>query len=189
MEKAEARQRAQQAVERLTVVQRRDYSRRICERLLALPEVTAAGAVMAYLPMPDELDTLPFLERLLAEGKSVCVPRTFAVPRRMVPIRLRNLQGLRTGAFGIAEPDHDEACDPAALDLIVVPARAFDMQGHRLGRGAGYYDRFLAFDAPRAVRCGAAFSCQIVDAVPCEAHDMLMQILVTEERVIRPTAA
>jgi 5-formyltetrahydrofolate cyclo-ligase len=152
---------------------------------MALPEVVASASVMAYLPMDDEVDTRPFLSELLAMGKRVYVPRTHVVERRMTPVRLTTLEALVVGEYGISEPRSDESCAPEEIDFILVPARAFDPRGNRLGRGAGFYDRFMALEAFRAIRCGAGFSCQVLDAVPCEEHDLPVQILVTEESVTR----
>jgi 5-formyltetrahydrofolate cyclo-ligase len=185
MEKAEARRQVESALARLSQSECSDFSWRIRERLIALPEVVASASVMAYLPMEDEVDTRRFLSDLLALGKRVYVPRTHVAERRMTPIRLTTLEALVEGEYGVAEPRSNESCAPEEIDFILVPARAFDLKGNRLGRGAGFYDRFMASEAFRAVRCGASFSCQVLDAVPCEGHDLPVQILVTEEGVTR----
>lgn len=185
MEKAEARTIVGQAVGRLSHDERREKSEAIRRRLLALPELGEAGCVMAYLPMRDEWDTRPFLAALIAAGKRVYVPRSFPAEKRMAPVRLDTLDGLREGAYGIAEPDSDETCKPSAIDFMLLPARAFDRQGNRLGRGAGFYDRFLATEGCRGFRCGAGFACQLLAAVPHDEHDLPVQAVVTEAETIR----
>ena len=156
-----------------------------CQRALALPEMASARKAMLFVTMPDEIDTRPLVEACLAEGKSVYAPRSLVKPRRMVPCRLRNLGLVRPGAFGILEPPGDEVCAPDALDVVFVPALGFDRRGNRLGKGAGYYDRFMASPGFRAARVGIGFACQLVEAVPVEPHDLPVQIIVTPEETIR----
>jgi len=79
----------------------------------------------------------------------------------------------------------DETCTVSEIDLLLVPARAFDGSGNRLGRGAGFYDRFMAAPEFRATRCGVSFDCQILDEVPHNPFDIPVQILVTENRTLR----
>jgi len=185
MEKEEARRLVRQAVHRLTPAERRAASERICRALLDLPELRAAATIMAYLPMPDELDTRPFVRALLATGRRLYLPRTETGARRMYPVRLISLERLRKGDYGILEPDDDETCSPADLDFVLVPGRAFDRSGHRLGRGAGYYDRFMSDPTFHAVRCGAAFACQVLEEVPHAPHDLPVDLLVTECGTLR----
>jgi len=184
-EKSQARRLVRQAVRRMTPIQRERASEEIMRRVLQLPECQSASVVMGFLPLPDELDTLPLLAQLIQTGKTVCVPRTLVKERRMFPVRLRDVTDLKTGEYGIPEPAAQEPFDPASIDLLLLPGRAFDREGNRLGRGGGFYDRFIAQNAPRAVRCGIAFSCQIMDSVPHTERDIPMEIIVTEAGAIR----
>lgn len=185
MEKKEARRLIQEAIRRMTSLERASKSAAICERLLALRELQEAQTVMGFLSMPDELDTAPILSELLAAGKRVYVPRTDVKQRLMFPVRLNDMKHLRMGEYGIREPNSDEQCDPSELDFVLVPGRAFDRAGNRLGRGAAFYDRFMCQRGFRAVRCGIAFACQVLDAVPHDAKDVPVQILVTEFETLR----
>ena len=185
MEKTEAREIIRKTIARLTATERRGKSDAIRQCLLSLPELNPAQDIMAYLPMSDEWNTLGLLADTLAAGKRLYVPRTFLKEKRMAPVRLTTLDNLRQGAYGILEPGSDETCDPAEIDFILLPARAFDKEGNRLGRGAGYYDRFLAADNFRAVTCTAGFSCQLLSRVPHNDHDIPVQIVVTETETIR----
>lgn len=185
--KKEARRRIREVIEGLTEEERRAKSERIRERLRELPELREARVVMGFLPMPDELDTRPILADLIANGKRVYVPRTFVRERRMVPVRLTDLGRLRAGGYDIPEPDSDETCRADEVDFIFVPARAFDRRGNRLGRGAGFYDRFMASDGFRATRCGIGFACQVLETVPHQTHDLPVEILVTEDETLRFT--
>ncbi len=185
MEKEEARRQVREAVRRLTAAQRAEKSAAIRRRLNALLELRRAQAVMGFLPMPDELDTLPILADLLAAGKRVYVPRTFVRARRMIPVRLADLGKLRRGEYGILEPETEETCAVEELDFVIVPGRAFDRKGNRLGRGAGFYDEFMAQAGFRAVRCGVAFACQVLDEVPHTEYDLPVTLLVTENETLR----
>jgi 5-formyltetrahydrofolate cyclo-ligase len=185
MEKKEARRQVGQAVRRLNAAERAEKSAAIRSRLSALPELRQAQAVMGFLPMSDELDTRPILADLLAAGKRVYVPRTFVRLRRMVPVSLTDLGKLREGEFGILEPETEETCAVDELDFVIVPGRAFDRKGNRLGRGAGFYDEFMAQEGFRAVRCGVAFACQVLDEIPHAQNDLPVHLLVTEEETLR----
>jgi 5-formyltetrahydrofolate cyclo-ligase len=185
MEKKEARRQVRQAVRRLTAAERAAKSAAIRSRLNALPELRQAQAVMGFLPMPDELDTLPILADLLAAGKRVYVPRTFVRERRMIPVRLSDLGKLQRGEFDILEPETEETCAVDELDFVIVPGRAFDRKGNRLGRGAGFYDAFMAQKSFHATRCGVAFACQVLDGIPHGVKDLPVALLVTENELLR----
>jgi 5-formyltetrahydrofolate cyclo-ligase len=79
---------------------------------------------------------------------------------------------MRVGAFGIVEPEGDVEVAAADIDLMIVPARAFTMRGDRLGRGGGFYDKYMSLPAFRAVTYGVAFACQIFDSLPTDDHDI-----------------
>ena len=183
--KAETRQEIREIIKAMTREERRARSAAICERLRELPELRDAQVAMGFWPMPDELDTRPILADLIARQKRVYLPRTFAREKRMIPIRLLDMDNLRTGEYDIPEPGTDETCQADEIDFIFVPARAFDRCGNRLGRGAGFYDRFMTARGFRAVRCGIAFSCQVLENVPHADHDLPVQILVTEKETQR----
>ncbi len=152
---------------------------------LGLEETARARKVMVFISMPDELDMRPVIEGLLARGKEVYAPKTTARPRAMTACRLRRMDDLRPGAFGILEPPADEPCAPADLDLVFAPALAFDGHGNRLGKGAGYYDRFMSTPGFRAARVGIGFRCQLVDAAPHDAHDVPVEVIVTADGALR----
>ncbi|MCL6581100.1 MAG: 5-formyltetrahydrofolate cyclo-ligase [Firmicutes bacterium] len=147
-----------------------------------------ARTVMVYLAFRGEVPTDLIVRRAAEDGKVVCAPVTLPAERRLVPVRLTGLAGeLRPGAYGILEPDPARypAVPPDRVDLVVVPGVAFDLRGARLGYGGGYYDRFLASEARRAVRAGLAFEVQIsATPLPAAPHDCLMDLVFTERRII-----
>ena len=136
------------------------------------PQLADAHTVLLYSALPDEVPTLPLLNRLSTEGKTVLLPRVVSD----TDMELRRYTGpndLEQGAFGIMEPTGELFTDYDNIDVAVVPGMAFDREGHRLGRGKGYYDRFLA-QLPHTYKIGICFPFQLVDHVPADAHDILM---------------
>ena len=120
--------------------------RGMAQALFSLPQWQSAGAVLAFAAMPDEPDTAEILRRALADGKRLLLPRVRS-KTEMDWVEIPALRLLRPGAFGIQEPPADlPAADPAgyAAALALVPCLAASRDGVRLGRGGGYYDRFLA---------------------------------------------
>ncbi len=175
---------------RITPADRSDLSRAACARLLALPEVTHAGAgvVLTTLSLPDEIDTAPLIDALLAVGRIVAVPVvTASSPSTLLPVRLPSLSpaSLTRGPFGVREPLTREPVAPADISVIVLPGLAFDSMGGRLGRGAGFFDRFLAHPDLRALLVGLCFDEQLAAHVPREPHDRAVHLVVTPRRVIR----
>ena len=119
-------------------------NRAIARHLLALPEYRSAGAVFCFVSAGREIDTRPILDQTLADGKMLCVP--LCVADGIMELRaIRNLEELFPGAYGILEPPADSpALSPDQIDLAVIPCVTCSREGRRLGRGGGYYDRFLA---------------------------------------------
>ncbi len=169
----------------MTSAQRDAASQAIRARLAALPELQRAATVMAFIPLPDEPEMTPVLADLLSAGKTLYVPRTFVRARRMFPVRLRDLGQLRLGEYGILEPDTEEQGDPAQVEFLIVPGRAFDRAGNRLGRGGGFYDAFMTQRGFRAMRCGVAFACQVLAVTPHTERDAPVHMLVTEQETLR----
>ena len=127
---------------------------------------------MLYYSLPDEVDTHTLVDSLLMSGKHILLPRVTGEGT----MELRRYTGpsdLAQGAYNIMEPTGEVFDDYAAIDLIVVPGVAFDRHGHRLGRGGGFYDRFLSHPAlHHTCKVGICFPCQVVDSIPTEPHDL-----------------
>lgn len=149
-------------------------SRAVCQRVADSPEWAAARRVLLYHPLPDEVDVRPLLSAALAEGKSVLLPRV--VGDDLEVCLYTGEESLRIGAFGIEEPTGERIQELTDIDLVVVPGMAFDAQGHRLGRGRGYYDRLLP-QLPHAVRIGVCFPFQLMPVVPACTHDAHMHLV------------
>ncbi|MCI1751009.1 MAG: 5-formyltetrahydrofolate cyclo-ligase [Megasphaera cerevisiae] len=155
----------------------------ICTRIAVLPQYKKAGRIMAYLNMPGEASLDGLMEQAIREGRQVYVPRCVG-PGRMEAVLLPSVAAAEAGAYGIrTAPEGSLAADPADLDMILIPGLAFDVWGHRLGRGAGFYDRFLQSLRPAGM-LAVAWDMQIVPLVPIEAHDVIIPSVLTETRYI-----
>lgn len=156
----------------------------ILAALLALPEYRAARTVFCYVSMRGEPDTHAFINRALADGKQVCVPRC-GEAGRMDACHLADFETLRPARYGLLEPPaHLPALPAAGIHLVVAPCVAAARDGTRLGRGAGYYDRYLAaVTAPVACLCRGQL---LQNTLPHEPFDRPVDIIITEAGVLRP---
>lgn len=152
------------------------------QRLLIGTDLFAsASALMLYISIPGEPELFALCRAAVAAGKAVCVPDVNWEDRSMVPRRVASLEScLPELRHGIPVPPGDAPLFPIdQLGLIVVPGVAFDRQGGRLGRGGGFYDRFLSRPEVRARAVAVAFEPQIVDAVPLDSWDRPLDAVVT----------
>lgn len=156
------------------------------DHLFRLPELTAARLVMFFVSFGSEVDTLPMIRRALAAGQRVAAPQAIPATRSLVPCEISDPEAdLAPGAHGIREPRNGcPAVEPDDVSVVLVPAAVWAEDGYRLGYGAGYYDRFLP-RAPRASRVGLGLEIQVVPRVPHGAHDLPVDILVTDAGVRR----
>jgi 5-formyltetrahydrofolate cyclo-ligase len=155
-------------------------------RLECLPEFRAARSFLLYAPMPDEVDITPLIDELLASGRCVFLPvcRPGRAEFDAVSIRSR-AEDLAPGRFGIMTPRPGLVpADSGDVDFTLVPGLAFDRRGYRVGRGGGYYDRFLAKLGDRAVRAALALDFQLFATVPAAGHDQQVDLIVGESEVI-----
>lgn len=144
----------------------------VISQLQQHPRIAEGKTILLYCALPDEVPTMDFMEWLTVQGKRVLLPRVISD----TDMELRRYTGhadLEKGAFGILEPVGETFTDYAAIDVAVVPGMAFDREGHRLGRGKGYYDRFLS-RIPYVYKIGVCFPWQVVDSVPTDGYDMRM---------------
>lgn len=179
------RQAIDQQVSRLTTEAVENASLAVCRRLLDLSCIHEADWVALYAAFGKEVDLGDLAVELSDEGTHLCYPR-FDRQRgvyEMVAVR-DPMCDLRPGHWGLLEPLPEL---PAISDDIrrfettwLVPGCAFDTEGHRLGRGGGYYDRLLA--DVRGMRIGIALQTQMVDSIPLESHDATMNIVVTNQQ-------
>jgi len=153
-------------------------------RLIAEREFTDAGSVMIFIPMPGEINALDIARAAWSAGKRVAAPKIRA-PGVMDAVEIHSLdKDLAPGAMEILEPIGNEVLAASELDLIVAPAMACDRRGNRLGRGGGYYDRFIS-QADGCLVCGLVFDEQLLDVIPAKPHDQPVNMLATNVEFIR----
>ncbi|MGE5608449.1 MAG: 5-formyltetrahydrofolate cyclo-ligase [Bacillota bacterium] len=166
--------------------QRHQKSSAACGFLVGTPEFQAAHVVMLYLSMPTEVDTASLALRCWQQGKTVVVPKVSWDQRRMMPVEITSLQtGLTTTGPGVREPIAGNPIPVDLINLVVVPGLGFTPQGYRIGRGMGFYDRFLAQPEFMGLSCGLAFEEQILENIPVLDHDMPLGMLVTDHGIRR----
>ncbi len=154
--------------------------------LCAQPEYARADVLMIYLSLPYEVDTQPIAIQAWADAKRVVAPRVSWDQRRMLPIEITTLAGeFEEDELGIRAPISGPPVPIHEIDLVLVPGLGFDEHGNRLGRGRGFYDRFLKHAGFRAVTCGLGLEEQFVDTIPTEPNDVPMSMLVTDVSVRR----
>jgi 5-formyltetrahydrofolate cyclo-ligase len=149
-------------------------------------EFTNARVVMIYLSTPDEVDTAPLALRCWQAGKTVVAPKVFWDQKRMLPVEISSLQtGMTRTGSGISEPISGKPVPIDMIDLVIVPGIGFTPTGLRIGRGLGFYDRFLAQPDFIGRSCGIAFEDQVIADLPTLDHDVPLSMLVTERGVRR----
>ncbi len=162
---------------------RRQKSRLIQKRLFTTPAFQAAKTVMLYCSFDGEVETGEMIKQAKKMGKNVAVPVTVRTEKKIIPSLVNNIEEeLTDGPYGIKQPKQERQhfVDNDRLDLVVVPGVAFDRCNNRLGRGEGYYDRFLKLLPSTTPTIGLAFDFQLVDALPeLEAHDIPVSLVLT----------
>ena len=150
-----------------------DQSEKILQRLAAHSCFLQAEKVMLYASLPDEVQTLDFIETWRHQ-KTIILPTV--VGDDIIPVELAENVAFAEGDFHIPEPQNHPYT--GNFDLIIVPGMAFDANGHRLGRGRGYYDRFLA-QHPDVHTIGLCFDFQLLPEIPSEPHDRNIDEIIT----------
>jgi len=174
--------------DRLTGEARLEKSRLVAAKIMGLREVKGAAVFCVYMHFRSEVRTLELIRQLLAAGKTVTVPSTRPAATKLLAVRITDpVHQVGPGYCGIPEPLPQQVKSslwaPEDIDLVIVPGSVFDRLGGRLGYGGGFYDRFLAQEAARALRLAPAYELQLVDRVPVEVHDQPMDFVVTENTV------
>lgn len=150
-------------------------SLKIKEKLFKLKVFKQAKIVMFYLALKDEVKTRSMIEEAITLGKRVAVPTCDIRHKKILPCLVTGLEAkdFKRGAHCINEPRRKKPVAPEEIDLCVVPGVAFDTQGNRLGRGLGYYDRFLSALPPDTPKIGLAFRLQVLKYLPpASPHDI-----------------
>lgn len=145
-------------------------------RLEVLPAFQQAHTVLLYHSLKDEVQTHSFIEKW-SKRKRIILP---VVVDDILELRAyTGSADLSIGSYGIAEPTGQAFTDYASIDLAIIPGVAFDAEGHRLGRGKGYYDKLLPL-LPTALKAGVCFPFQLLEQIPAEPFDICMDLIITK---------
>lgn len=160
-----------------------EASKTICDAIRQLPEYQQAKTVFCFVSMERELNTSTLLDAILADGKTLVVPRVLAMGK-MALHPITSLDTLKKSRFGIPEPAEDTpTVSPQDVDFTVVPCLSATLAGARLGRGGGFYDRFLAdYTGNTALVC---FHQLLSESVPMDSWDVTLPVVVTEKGIWR----
>ena len=158
-----------------------------CQRLVQLESFAHASTVLLYMPIRHELDVTSAAIHCFRMQKTVCVPRVDWSQRDMVAVETTSFDDtvMDVDAHGIRTPRAGRLVPPNLIDLVIVPGLAFDAAGGRLGRGGGFYDRYLTRLRRGAIAVGVGFDQQFVDRVPVVDEDTPVDFVVTDRRVTR----
>lgn len=160
-----------------------EKSEAVRTRLEQLPLFKEANRMLIYVSNGEEVDTHALIQNALKQGRKVFVPKI--QEGGMVLCPLQDWTILKPGKFGILEPCLPlRWAKPQHMDLIIVPGVVFDPRGHRIGYGKGFYDKLLK--ETKGKKVGLAFHEQVIEAVPSEAHDVALDLIITDQTLIYP---
>ena len=157
------------------------YSEKICAELISFlsSRAPAASHIAVYLASPQEIDLTDFIRKMLKTGKSIFSPRWNGETYLLSQVVSLDERDLRCGPMGIKEPREENILDPSLIDVWVVPGLAFTAKGMRLGYGGGWYDRLLSKASSESLKVGVAHPFQIVESLPFEEHDVLLDAVLS----------
>ncbi len=179
MEKSDIRRKIKALRTMLSDEDKNSAAEEVFEQLEKTAAFLLADKILMYHSLPDELQTIAFLKKW-GSRKKFFLPRVNGVNLDILPYDQSRLE---LGSFQIEEPTGDDLTDPAEIELIIVPAVAFDRNGNRLGRGKGFYDRLL--QTTRATKIGVGYDFQLFEEIPAEPHDVPMDMVITQRHYIR----
>ena len=183
MSKALAREEARRRLATLDARERAEADAAIAERVWEVREVAAARTLLLYAALPEEAGTDAIAREALRRGLQLAYPRSLGDGALSLHA-VRSLEELRPGRYGIREPVAGRVVRAEEIQAALVPGLAWDRAGHRLGRGAGYYDRLLGEPAWAAFRCGLFFAVQEVPVLPRDDWDVRLDAVVTEREAL-----
>lgn len=173
--KKKIRKEVRRRIKEIGEQERETTSKQIFDYIASHKVFAEARCIALFAAMGDEVPTQYALDEWLRIGKRLVMPRVEGDVMRFYDYSPERMQ---VGAFGIEEPMGDEECPAEDIDLIIVPARAFTLRGERLGRGGGFYDKYMSLEGFRARKVGICFECQIFDQLPTAEHDILVDEVV-----------
>jgi len=185
MDKPQLRQHFRMVLLEMSPQERVQRSKKVCQNLIRTEQFEGVDTVMAYLSLPHEVDTSEAILYAWQMGKTVAAPKISWQQRHMIPVEIKTLDtGFATEVNGLRNPVKGQPVPFEEIGMVITPGLGFDRNGNRLGRGASYYDKFFTHDGLNAIKCGLAFSEQVVDEIAVSDHDVPVDMLVTDETVM-----
>lgn len=157
-------------------------SEKVIINFLSIFDISNFFTFMLYYPHRKEVDTRNLIKKLLTLRKNIALPKVMGMELKAVLIK--DLDSLALGYAGIKEPIGQEIL-PKNIDLVVVPAVAYDKEGYRLGYGKGYYDRFLPKLRKDCIKVGFAYDFQIVEKIPHQPYDFKVDMVITPSQILK----
>lgn len=179
MEKSEIRRKIRNLRMMLSEAEKAQAADEVFDQLEKTAAFMMADNILMYHSLPDELSTHRFLKKWNGR-KHFFLPRVNGVNLDILPYEETRLE---LGSFQIEEPTGDNYANVDDIELMIIPAVAFDRRRNRLGRGKGFYDRLLA--TSRATKIGVGYEFQLMDELPAEEHDVAMDMVITQKTIIR----
>lgn len=166
---------------------RKRLSGTICRSLISLSTYSEAKTVMCFLSFRSEVYTSLIVKNILDSGKRLIVPISDTKTKTLKLSYVKDIDDLAIGTYGILEPRPSSfrEASPSDIDLVLVPGACFNLKGYRIGYGGGYYDKFLPNIRKDALSLGLCYDFQIVSSIQPEKHDIPVDIVLTEKRMIK----
>lgn len=185
LSKQELRLKAKHAVQSMSFGNVQRLSEPIREKIEQLPEFVSSDTIASYVATKEEVQTQQIIRDALNEGKRILVPKVVS-RKELLFSEIKDMTDLEVRGFGLLEPKLDLIHEVPLREakVIIVPLVAWDERGYRIGHGKGYFDRALA-NLSENLKVGLAFEAQRVDRVPEEEHDIPLDVVITEERIVR----
>lgn len=178
MTKEEIRKAIRKRKSLLSDAEKHDAASKVFTALEKFTPFINAKKVLLYHSLPDELPTHEFIEKWHTK-KSIFLPRVNGDNLEILPYKPTTLQ---FGAYNIKEPNGNDITNINDIELIIVPAIAYDRNGNRIGRGKGYYDRLLS--KASATKIGVGYDFQLIDTIKTEPHDIAMDLIITVSNIV-----
>ncbi|MDE5737968.1 MAG: 5-formyltetrahydrofolate cyclo-ligase [Oscillospiraceae bacterium] len=181
-QKKQIRQKMREILKTQDKLMKKKADAKIFKNLCKNTCIQQADMILCYYAMQEEPATQEFISEMLRQGKKIALPKCdMSHKGSMIFCEIKNLfsDEMQSGAFGIPEPVNNYPVELTSKSVILVPALAFTRQGKRLGRGGGYYDRFL-YQYPKLYKIGICYDSMLIQNLPCELHDCCVDRIITE---------
>jgi len=183
LSKSELRTKIKEEMTNLDYAKKSIMDEKIRNNIYGLKEYCTAKTILTYVSKDKEVDTIDLITHSISLRKTVSVPLTKKNNSSLEIRKIEGLKDLKVGSFDILEPnEHTKIINPKEIELLFIPGLAFGAGCERLGRGGGYFDRFLL--GSNGLKIGLAYEFQIFDSLPVQTHDIKMDMIITDTRII-----